>query len=177
VGHIPVAKPSPTPTWKFPRRGFAVACILAGFVALIVVVGIAAWPTGPKVDQVTGVQWVSVARADDLQPDQPVHVFAQKLWLVKLGSGEIVALSHRDPGRGCTVPFRPDFVYNGVKGWFRDPCYGSTYDLNGYKAYGPSPRGLDQYEVRISSGEVQVHVGQGAVIEHAPAEAAPYRSR
>jgi hypothetical protein len=67
VGHIPVAKPSPRPRWRFPGRGFVIACVLAGFAAVIFVCAMAAWPTGPKVDQLTGVQWVSVTRADDLQ--------------------------------------------------------------------------------------------------------------
>jgi nitrite reductase/ring-hydroxylating ferredoxin subunit len=152
----------------------AIVLVLAGFVALVVAAAIAAYPTGSNVDQITVPQWVTVARVDDLQPNQPVSVAAQRLWLVKLDSGQVLALSYKDP-RGCTVPWRPDFTFEDVKGWFRDPCLGSTYDLNGHKAFGPSSRGLDQYEVRISSGDVQAHVGPGAVIENAPGEAAPYR--
>jgi nitrite reductase/ring-hydroxylating ferredoxin subunit len=177
VGDIPVAKPSPIPrTLRLPRRGLAIALVFAGVVALIVVAAIAAYPTGSKVDQVTGPHWVTVARADDLQVDQPLHIFEQKLWLVKLDSGEVLALSHKDPRRGCTVPWRPDFVFSGIKGWFRDPCYGSTYDLNGHKVFGPSPRGLDQYQVQVNGGEVAVWVGPGIpAIQNAPVEAKPYR--
>jgi hypothetical protein len=180
VGDTPVAKPSPIPTWKFPHRGFVITCVLAGIVVLIVVGATAAWPTGPKVDQATGVQWVTVARADDLQADQPVHVFEQKLWLVKLDSGDVIALSHVSTRvtslAGCTVPWRPDFVFADVKGWFRDPCSGTTYDLNGFKVFGPAPRGLDQYEVQVKGGEVAVRVGPGvAPIQNAPVEAKPYR--
>jgi hypothetical protein len=94
--------------------------------------------------------------------------------LVKLNTGEIVALSRKDP-RGCTLPWRPDFKFDNAKGWFRDPCLGSTYDLNGHKVYGPSPRGLDQYPVEVKNGNVQVLVGPGALIESAPGEAKPYR--
>jgi hypothetical protein len=176
VGHIPVAKPSPIPRWKFPRRGLALSCILAGTVALIVVGLVAARPTGPNVDGITVPGWVTVADVDELQTDQPLRIYEQKLWLVKLDSGEMVALSQKGY-RGCTVGWRTDFTVDGVKGWFRDPCQGVTYDLNGYKLYGPAPRGMDQYEVKIVNREVQVRVGPGAVIENAPAEAAPYRPR
>jgi hypothetical protein len=67
VGDIAVAKPSPIPrTLRFPRRGSAIALVLAGFVALVVAAAIAAYPTGSNVDQITVPQWVTVERADDL---------------------------------------------------------------------------------------------------------------
>lgn len=164
MGHIPVAKPSPTPRWKFPRRGFAIACVLAGIVVLIVVGATTAWPTGPKVDQATGVQWVTVARADDLQADQPLHIFEQKLWLVKLDSGEIIALSHKSPFLGCTVPWRPDFKFKGITGWFRDPCQSGTFDLTGSCFAPQCPRGMDRYPVQLVNGQVQVNMAEGALI-------------
>jgi nitrite reductase/ring-hydroxylating ferredoxin subunit len=108
----------------------AIVLVLAGCVALVVAAAIAAYPTGSNVDQITVPQWVTVARVDDLQPNQPVSVTAQRLWLVKLDSGQVLALSYKDP-RGCTVPWRPDFTFEDVKGWFRDPCQSGTFDLTG----------------------------------------------
>ena len=165
MGDVPVAKPSPIPRkLRFPRRGLAIALVLAGFVALVVVGAIAAYPTGSKVDQVTGVQWVTVARTDDLQTDQPVYIFEQKLWLVKLDSGEIIALSHKSPFLGCTVPWRPDFKFKGITGWFRDPCQSGTFDLTGACFAPQCPRGMDRYPIQLVKGQVQVNIAKGALI-------------
>jgi cytochrome b6-f complex iron-sulfur subunit len=94
---------------------------------------------------------------------------------VKLNTGEIIALSQKSTHLGCTVPYRPDFVWSGIKSWFRDPCSGSTWDLNGHKVYGPAPRGLDQYAVQIVGAQVQVLVGPNSLIENAVVEAKAYR--
>jgi Rieske Fe-S protein len=73
------------------------------------------------------------------------------------------------------VPWREEFVFDGVRGWFRDPCSGTTYDLNGFRVFGPAPRGLDQYPVRIVNGNIEVDVNPNARIENPPIEAQPYR--
>ena len=117
---------------------------------------------------------MSVAKRDDLRVDERVRIIQYKLWLVKLNTGEIIALSTKSTYRDCTVPWRPDFEFQGVTGWFRDPCSGTTWDLNGHKAFGPAPRGLDQYEVRVVNKQVQVRVGPDSKILDAPIEAAPY---
>lgn len=177
MGHIPVAKPSPIlRRWTFPKRGLAVALVLVSVLAVGGVMLAASWPTGSHVDQSTHGTWVTVGREQDLEVDQPVRVIEQRLWLVKLKDGEIIALSQRSTHRGCTVGWRPDMVFDNKKGWFRDVCSGSTWDLNGYKEFGPAPRGLDQYQVRIQNGFVQAYAGKGApIIMDAPIEAKPYR--
>jgi Rieske Fe-S protein len=91
-----------------------------------------------------------------------------RVWLVKFESGEILALSQKDPHLGCTVPWRADFQFKGYKGWFRNPCHGETYDLTGYCYAGPCPRGLDRYETQVADGKVQVRVGNGTLIQGPP---------
>jgi len=143
----------------------AIALVLAGFVALVAVVAIAAYPTGTKVDQLTGVQWVTVARADDLQPNQPVRIFDQRVWIVKQPSGEILALYSTSPSvERCVIPWRPDFLFRNQKGWFRSPCHGDTYDLSGTCVH-DCPRDMDRYEARVSGGRVQILVGDHTLIE------------
>jgi nitrite reductase/ring-hydroxylating ferredoxin subunit len=90
--------------------------------------------------------------------------------LVRLGSGEIVALSARDPHLGCTVPYRPSFEFDGREGWFRNPCHGETYDLAGYRAFGPAPRGLDRFPLTVRDGRVIVDL---AHIERGPTALPP----
>jgi hypothetical protein len=83
----------------------------------------------------------------------PIYFEDGDFWLVKLDANTVVALSPIDSHiRHCHVPWRPDFVFNGETGWFRDPCSGSTYDLAGNRIFGPAPRGLDRYEVHLDDG-------------------------
>ena len=164
MGHVPVAKPSPIPRWSFPRRGIAVALVLAGMAMLAAVVFATAYPSNPAPVGTYSSTWQNAMRANDLQTDEPVHIFSLKAWLVKLQSGEILALSHKDPRLGCTVPWRPDFTFMGMKGWFRNPCHSQTYDLTGACFDGPCIRGLDRYETRIVNGDIEVHVGPGTLI-------------
>jgi hypothetical protein len=46
--------------------------------------------------------------------------------LVRLEDGTFQALYAKDTSSGCIVPWRPDFVFDGRRGWFRDPCRGGT---------------------------------------------------
>ncbi len=88
--------------------------------------------------------------------------------VVHLEDGTILALSARDshPARHCTVPWRPDFKFDDEPGtgWFRDPCSGSTYELTGCRVFGPSPRGLDGYPVRVRDEHVIVTLSPAALI-------------
>lgn len=156
MGHIPVAKPSPIlREWKFPKRGLAIALVLVLMFALAGVILSTAWPR--NVPPVHGPSLLPATHVADLQVGQPVRNDGQRFWLVKEPDGTVIALSTRDPRNGCTVPWRPDFEFAGKKGWFRDPCHGSTYDAYGHKVFGPSPRDMDHYEVTVSGGVVYVN--------------------
>ena len=156
MGSIPVANPLPPRRVGLPRRGLRIAVVL--FASLVVIgVGLAfAWPMGSKVDQPRGTDWVTVGETTDFELFKPVRNVEHRFWLVRLGEDEFVALWTRDPYKGCTVPWRPDFEFMGKKGWFRDPCHNSTYDVAGRLFFGPSPRSLDRFPVRVERGEVQV---------------------
>lgn len=95
------------------------------------------------------------------------QVAAGKFYLVRLTDKEFVALSWREPGHGCTVPWRPTFAWpdpeNGGAlrtGWFRDPCGGSTFDRDGTRVFGPAPRNMDRYAVSVVGGQVSVDTSQ-----------------
>ena len=64
--------------------------------------------------------------------------------VVKLAEGEIIALYDRDPITGCTLEWKPSLVVLGTKGWFRDACSDSTYDLSGSCFFGPCQIGLNR---------------------------------
>jgi len=104
------------------------------------------------------VSWFSAGRASDFAVNEPVRFPEHRFWLVKLGDDQFIALLTRSPYRGCTVPWRPDFEFMGKKGWFRDPCHNDTFSIDGSHVFGPAPRGMDRFPVRIEAGIVRVNV-------------------
>ncbi len=69
----------------------------------------------------------------------------------------IVAFTDRDPATACGVYWDAEFEYMGRRGWFKDGCHTSVYDLAGRCFAGPCPRGLDRYKVEINeNGHVVV---------------------
>ena len=168
MGHIPVAKPSPIlREWTFPKRGLLIALVLLGAFAVGGVALASAWPEHASKMPNT---WVDVGRAADLKVDTPQPVPGDHLWLVKLQTGEILALYRADPRLGCTVPWRPDFEFRGITGWFRNPCHSETYDLTGTCFSGPCIRGLDRFPVQIANGQVRVLVDKARLIQGPPVD-------
>ena len=82
------------------------------------------------------------------------------VWVVLRADGQAQAFFSRDSHSGCTVPWRADFVFEGRAGWFRDPCTGSTYTLEGEKVFGPAPRGLDRHPASVEEAQVVVDLEQ-----------------
>lgn len=67
--------------------------------------------------------------------------------------GTLFALSQTCPHLGCRVP------HCSSSGQFECPCHGSKFDLAGEWVSGPSPRGLDRYEVKHDKGGLVVDLG------------------
>lgn len=86
---------------------------------------------------------------------QPFLVGDLQGWVVQLPGEEIRVFSARDP-RGCYLAFRLREYFAGThfeipeghSGLFRDSCFGSIFLLTGERIFGPSPRGMDSFEVR-----------------------------
>ena len=155
MGSIPVAKPSPIPRWSFPRRGFALALILLTAFAFAGVMLAVTWPEEDSVDR---ARWADGGLVADLNVGQPVRPAGQSFWLVRGEDGGVTALVARSPHLGCLIAWREDQVFQGQRGWFRDQCSGSNFDLNGAIFSGPSPRGMDSFQVSIIDGRMRVNV-------------------
>ena len=147
--------------------GVTGAGFLLGFVNFI-------WPrTVRRADVV-----ITVPAAQVPEPGAgPKHFPAGRFYLVNLRPGEgipeafsnlaapsesggILALSQKCPHLGCSVPWRPEFAaaetFN-IKSWFRCPCHASTYSAAGVRVYGPAPRSMDTFAVRVRrDGSVEV---------------------
>lgn len=70
-----------------------------------------------------------------------------RLYVVNAG-GHLFALSQKCPHLGCRVPFCES------SGRFECPCHGSVFDLAGEYIKGPSPRGMDRYEVKVEGADL-----------------------
>lgn len=166
MGSIPVANPAPYQRPHLSRRGLLALALSLAMLALVVTAVAFVWPGRPR--PVPPVL-LNAGLVDDLQVNEPVRNLEGSFWLVKLESGEILALSQRSTHLGCTVPWRSDFEFQGRKGWFRDPCSGATWDLDGTLVFGPAFRGLDRYPLRIEDGRILVDTstlicGPGALV-------------
>lgn len=113
---------------------------------------------------------VTVAAADVPPPGGKVQVASGRFWLVNLnaeqGGPGLLALWWKCPHLGCTVPWRPTFIWpdplTGApkQGWFRCPCHGSTYTDAGVRVFGPAPRSMDTMAISVdASGRVTINTG------------------
>jgi cytochrome b6-f complex iron-sulfur subunit len=106
---------------------------------------------------------VSAGNVADVPAGEKVRFTEGRFWLVNLteeqGGPGLLALWQKCPHLGCTVPWRPDFVFTdpetgeSKKGWFRCPCHGSTYDDAGVRVFGPAPRSMDTMGLSIDENE------------------------
>ena len=115
---------------------------------------------------------VSAGNISEFPPGgDPVHFITGQFWLVNLdpnetraggsGGGEgLLALWHKCPHLGCTVPWRSGFTYDNDQGWYRCPCHGSTYTKAGIRVFGPAPRSMTTMKVDVdAAGNITVQTG------------------
>ena len=146
-----------------PRRGRRLVWLglLAGasFLAAALVVFLWPRPNGPPTH-------FSLGSVDEYDVGSITTVANGKFHLVRVSENQFVALSWREPGHGCTAPWRPTFAWPDPEtglvttGWFRDPCRGSTFDKDGTRVFGPALRNMDRYVVSIVGGRVEVDTAQ-----------------
>src|SRR5690606_39037934 len=67
--------------------------------------------------------------------------------LVHLEDGSFRALDGHGAHMRELVSWRPDHSYEGIQGWFFEPCHNDVYALDGSRVYGPAAGDLDSYGV------------------------------
>jgi cytochrome b6-f complex iron-sulfur subunit len=119
---------------------------------------------------------IFVGTVDQLQPGTFIRNLDAKAWVMRMGpeqaaregapEGSILALYHKCPHLGCTVPYREEFNFadprnsdESYSGWFRCPCHGSTYSFAGVRVFGPAPRSMDTFALEIVDGNITVDTG------------------
>ncbi len=103
---------------------------------------------------------ISAGAVSDLKLGD-VRVFQEgKFYLSRVPEG-VLALWWKCPHLGCTVPWRPEFDFEGVRGWFRCPCHGSTYTKAGIRVFGPAPRPMDTFDLAVNGdGSIDVNTSK-----------------
>lgn len=113
---------------------------------------------------------VSAGSVADIEPGEKIRIPAGRFWLVSLtkeqGGPGLLALWQKCPHLGCTVPWKPGFVFTdpetgeSKKGWFNCPCHGSTYTDAGVRVFGPAPRSMDTMNLSVDeNGNINVDTG------------------
>jgi len=165
-----VARPAPRPRPLVQRRTFLVGGFWTAMAGLLAAIGGGLgldflWPK-----KVTGFGTaVDVSAVKIPAPGaDPIRVVEGRFWLVNIPAGEaespggLLALYQKCPHLGCTVPWRPEFDFGGVKGWFRCPCHGSTYTKEGgVLVAGPAPHSMDTMDITVKpTGDITVQSGK-----------------
>ncbi len=158
---------------QYERRLKVYASLAA--LALILTMGIAfvaflvsfSWP---EAEVGSPAARVYAGTVDQFEVGLPVKFPEGKFWLVKQADGHFIALSWSDPRNGCTIPWREGFEFRDpqtgrdTRGWFREPCHGSTYNVDGVRVFGPSSRDMGRYPIEIVGDKIFVMAGPGDLI-------------
>lgn len=86
-------------------------------------------------------------------PEGAVRYFLEGRFYVTSVQGSLQALYQKCPHLGCRVPFCDSSQR------FECPCHGSVFNVKGEYLEGPSPRGMDRFEVRLDGDRVLVDTG------------------
>jgi cytochrome b6-f complex iron-sulfur subunit len=103
----------------------------------------------PLTTGATGAK-ITVGTVSSFATNTSTYVSAGRMYVVN-ANDYLFALSQKCPHLGCRVPFCES------SGRFECPCHGSIYDLAGEYIAGPSPRGMDRYEVKLVGDNVVVN--------------------
>jgi menaquinol-cytochrome c reductase iron-sulfur subunit len=77
-------------------------------------------------------------------------VSAQAVYVTRSAAGQLKVLSPICPHLGCSVSWHEN------QGKFICPCHGGHFSADGSRLSGPPPRGLDQLDVQIRDGKLEV---------------------
>jgi cytochrome b6-f complex iron-sulfur subunit len=186
VVDTPVAKPVPKRN-VITRRIFLLGGFWTGLTLLIV--GLVGSPLDFMwIRRLTGFGGPITVTPDRVPPTggDPVVIQEGRFYLLNLEAGTtpngeqtpggVLALWRKCPHLGCTIPWRPDFSFQGRQGWFRCPCHGSTYTKEGgVIVFGPAPRPMDVFPITVNDDRSLV-VQTGRAFEGTGSPANPSRA-
>ena len=139
------------PAWRrLSTLGIAIPLLMGVVLVVLVLMSFTRDPYKPP-------ELVTAGTISDYEPGAPRYFEAEKIWMVRLPeTNTMLALYGVDPESECIVPWTPRHELNGLKGWFKDACKGSVYDLQGHCFDGPCTRGLSTFKVTLQQSDVIV---------------------
>ena len=95
-------------------------------------------------------------------PEDPVFVSSKQFYVVRLASGEVLALDQHEARRedhinGCVIRYRETLQAAGRTGLFRSDCTGTLYDRTGTPLDGSAPP-MKRHPVTVSGAGIKVDV-------------------
>lgn len=144
---------------KTDRRRFLQRCLgwLLGLVSFITLGGIASvfgsvvYPPKRSIEGKVKLGWLKIGSAKELKEKKPVLVEygEDKVYLVKIKE-EILALNGACTHLGCLV------IWNEKENKYLCPCHAGAFAIDGRRLYGPPPRDLDRFKVKIEGDDLLV---------------------
>jgi menaquinol-cytochrome c reductase iron-sulfur subunit len=135
-------------------------CVIAGAVA-VPALGFVGAPAAAGAP--TGLRFV-IGKLDDLEVGVPkkfaivgdqVDAWTRapkrklgSVWVQRTGEREVRAFNVTCPHLGCAIDVTSDGT--GKTNGFNCPCHDSSFDINGKRGEGPSPRDMDPVPVEVS---------------------------
>lgn len=128
--------------------------------AVLIAIGVLAIAFGASTCVRPGAPSTYSAPLARFPPEQPVYLSSKRLYVVQLASGEVVALSQREPlaehdRPACTVRYREMAAGDSRAGPFRGDCSGVAYDLTGMAVDGNGPA-MRRHRVTVSGDRLTV---------------------
>jgi hypothetical protein len=80
------------------------------------------------------------------------------VWVTLFENGDATAFSTKDPASGCRVAWLVSSPLPEYPRAYRDPCRGGTYTGEGVAVFGPTPRNLDSYAIRVEATRIIVEL-------------------
>lgn len=95
-----------------------------------------------------------LGKLEDIQNGSVTAFRSDKLYLVRMDDGGLLALSLQCTHLGCAITWNKD------SGQFDCPCHASSFNRGGDVISPPAPRALDIYPLTIEGGQVKANLSK-----------------
>lgn len=142
---------SDSTTPNLSRRDFLqLAWAFFGGIAALEIAGMTLAYLQPRLAEGEFGSVVTAGAVEAFPPNSVTHLPNGRFYIVRLGDGGFLAVSHRCTHLGCTVP------WDATQQKFVCPCHSSEFDQQGTVKNPPAPRPLDLFAVSIVDNQVLV---------------------
>jgi len=109
---------------------------------------------GKKRNNIKSAEFKVLARAEDVANGSVTAFRSDRLYLVRMDDGGLLALSLHCTHLGCAITWNKD------KDQFDCPCHASSFNMTGEVLSPPAPRTLDIYTLKIEGGLIKADLSK-----------------